>query len=316
MNDHMFHVPVSLIIITYNKLTRLALTLEALKRADYIEKTEIIIVDDGSDDGTKEYLDRWKEQNEYLNIKVIHIANSGRSVARNVGIMESMGSIVIFMDDDMLVSREFITGHCQAHAERDDLVVHGMIYSFPVLKIMADPATGELYSGGLAKENLKKEILTPDIIEDPVRLEEYIQKNARLSKFEKDIYELYHSTREEESRFRWIGTTGGNFSISRRRILKVEGFDLYMGKNWGCEDLELGFRIYLSGCRFVYCTKAVNYHISHYRADFMENHDQALAYFVNKHKERSICMLEEYFHEKQADLMEWKAAVDKAGGVL
>jgi glycosyltransferase involved in cell wall biosynthesis len=316
MRNDVFHVPVSLIIITYNKLSRLILTLESVKRADYIEETEIIIVDDGSNDGTEKYLDNFKEQNKDLNIKVIHIANSGRSVARNIGIIKSTGSLLIFMDDDLLVNKEFITSHCKLHEGREDLVVHGRIYSFPVLKFMADPATGELYTGEVAKPNLKKKVLTPHIVKDSLLLKEYISDNARLSKFENDIYDLYNSTGNEDSYIRWIGTTGGNISIQRKKILKIENFDLYMGKNWGCEDLELGFRAYLAGCQFVYSTEAANYHINHYREDFNEIHDISLNYFISKHRERSISMLKEYFNGNLKNLVEWKVAVDKVGGNL
>lgn len=310
------HVSVSLIIITYNKLSRLILTLESLEKADYIEETEIIIVDDGSDDGTKEYLDNFREQNQDLNIKVIHISNSGRSVARNIGIIKSTGSLLIFMDDDLLVSKEFITSHCRVHEGREDLIVHGRIYHFPVLKFMTDPATGELYTGGSAKQNLKKKVLTAHIVRDSLLLKEYISENARLSKFENDIYDLYNATGKKDSYIRWIGTTGGNISIQRRKILKLENFDPYMGRIWGCEDLELGFRAYLAGCQFVYSTEAANYHINHYREDFKEKHEISLNYFIAKHKNRSISMLKEYFNGRLKNLLEWKEAVDKAGGNL
>ena len=89
-----------------------------------------------------------------------------------------------------------------------------------------------------------------------------------------------------------------------------------MGKNWGCEDLELGFRAYLAGCKFVYSTEAANYHMNHYREDFKEIHDISLNYFIRKHREKSISMLKEYFNENLTNLIEWKAAVDKAGGTL
>ncbi len=312
MKRDVLYAPVSLIMITYNKLSRLILTLETLKTAEYIEETEVIIVNDGSDDGTKEYLENFREQNKNLNIKVIHIDNSGRSVARNAGIMGSTGKLLIFMDDDLLVSKEFITSHINAHKDKENLIVHGRIYSFPVLKFMANPSTGELYNGQMAKANLLTNVLTLDMVKDPKQLKKYMDENGRLSKFEKDIYELYQSTSDCDSYVRWIGTNGGNFSIKRKSLLKIENFDPYMGKSWGCEDLEVGFHAYQAGYEFSYSVEAANYHITHYREEFQEIHNSSIDYFIGKHRHRYIRILKEYFNEKLKDLVEWKAVLDSA----
>ena len=59
---------------------------------------EIILVDDGSDDGCPAILDFWKEKDS--RIKVIHKENGGLSDARNAGIKEATGEFITFVDSD------------------------------------------------------------------------------------------------------------------------------------------------------------------------------------------------------------------------
>lgn len=305
------NVKVSIVLITFNKASRLFLTLESLKRAEHINDTELIIVNDGSTDGTKELVESFKNENKNLNVKLIHINNSGRSIARNTGIIASTGDLIIFIDDDIIVSRKFIEHHKKAHDNQDNLINHGMINSFPLLKFMSNPITGELYNGGIAKNNILERVLTPEIVRHEELLDTYINDNARLSKFEKDIYELFNNTKSNDNYVRWISATGGNISIRRNVLFDLENFDPYMGKAWGCEDLELGYRAYKAGCKFNYCREAVNYHISHYRHDFSDIHNNSINYFINKHRSNSITLLNDYFNGNINSLIEWKKLIDE-----
>jgi hypothetical protein len=85
---------VTVVIPTYNRADLIELTLAALvsqtRPAD-----EIIVVDDGSTDGTDAVLARYAPQ-----IRNLRIANSGELVARNSGLREATGDLVGFCDSD------------------------------------------------------------------------------------------------------------------------------------------------------------------------------------------------------------------------
>ena len=59
---------------------------------------EIILVDDGSTDGSGAICDRFSEQNS--KVRIIHQKNSGHSAARNAGLQMALGKYVSFIDSD------------------------------------------------------------------------------------------------------------------------------------------------------------------------------------------------------------------------
>lgn len=67
---------------------------------------ELVIVDDGSTDGSGEKCDAWAERDD--RIVVIHQANAGQSAARNLGIGEARGEYLLFIDSDDYISPALI----------------------------------------------------------------------------------------------------------------------------------------------------------------------------------------------------------------
>ncbi len=88
---------VSIIIPVYNSVKYLQTCLESVLTQTY-QNLEIILVDDGSTDGSTKLVDDYKKSNS--KIKAIHQDNAGLSSARNSGLKIATGDYVTFIDSD------------------------------------------------------------------------------------------------------------------------------------------------------------------------------------------------------------------------
>ena len=89
----------SIIIVNWNRGAEVAHLLQYLKGLD-VPGVEIVVVDNGSTDGSAEWLGRMKS------IKFVGLpSNFGPAKARNIGVVESTGKYVLFLDSDAMISR-------------------------------------------------------------------------------------------------------------------------------------------------------------------------------------------------------------------
>lgn len=101
------HPLLSVIVPLYNAGTFFKPFMESLL-AQTFQQFEIIIVDDGSTDGSGEFADRYASRVEH--IRVIHQENGGVSRARNAGLQQARGQYVTFPDaDDILEPQMYQT---------------------------------------------------------------------------------------------------------------------------------------------------------------------------------------------------------------
>lgn len=87
----------SIIIPAYNAEAYLPQCLDSILAQEH-QDYEVIVVDDGSTDGTAALLER------YPDVKVIHQENRGMSTARNRGLDEARGEYILFVDSDDLLT--------------------------------------------------------------------------------------------------------------------------------------------------------------------------------------------------------------------
>ena len=87
---------VSVIIPAYNAEKWINETIESVLSQDY-ESLEVIVVDDGSTDGTGLIVGRFEQR-----VRYIHKLNGGQGSARNAGIKKSKGKYIAFVDSDDL----------------------------------------------------------------------------------------------------------------------------------------------------------------------------------------------------------------------
>lgn len=91
----------SIIVPTYNVKLYVEECVDSLLNQKYVD-CEIIIVDDGSTDGSSEVCDKLKLKDS--RIIVVHQKNGGLSAARNTGLKHAKGEYIGFIDSDDIVS--------------------------------------------------------------------------------------------------------------------------------------------------------------------------------------------------------------------
>ena len=118
-------IRISVVIPTYQRCASVRRTLEALARQTMApSEYEVIVPIDGSDDGTKEMIERF--QAPYRLSATWH-PNQGRAAARNVGIRMAQGHLIVFLDDDMEPVPGFLLAHVDAHPSGSRRAVIGPV---------------------------------------------------------------------------------------------------------------------------------------------------------------------------------------------
>lgn len=116
---------VSIIIPVYNVKEFLKECVESVVQQSY-KKLEIILVDDGSTDGSEKLCDNLAKEDD--RIKVIHQRNQGLSAARNSGISIMKGTYVYFLDSDDCIANDAIEVLYKALQRGDtDMAISGII---------------------------------------------------------------------------------------------------------------------------------------------------------------------------------------------
>jgi glycosyltransferase involved in cell wall biosynthesis len=127
---------VSVVIPTYNRSARLERVLTALSTQTYDPaRFEVVVVSDGSSDGTDEYLARARTP---FDLVVVSQSNAGPAAARNRGVQLARAPLVLFVDDDVIATAELIDEHVATHARQPaDTVVIGPMLTPPDFQLSA-----------------------------------------------------------------------------------------------------------------------------------------------------------------------------------
>lgn len=113
---------VSIIMPAYNAENSIKASINSVLNQSYTN-IELIIVNDGSSDDTKKIVNEMQLLDS--RIRLINIDNNGVSNARNVGINESKGEYIAFIDSDDTVQSDFIEQMISHYADNVDLVCCG-----------------------------------------------------------------------------------------------------------------------------------------------------------------------------------------------
>ncbi|MGZ4304525.1 MAG: glycosyltransferase [Solirubrobacteraceae bacterium] len=171
----------SVVMATYNRRALLPTVLDPLL-ADPAT-LEVVVVVDGCDDGSIEYLEKMAQHEGHL--RPIFIENSGGVRAQQVGLEAAVGDVVLILDDDVIAAPGLVTGHARHHEERPGLlVVVGYMPISPPQRRLAGSFVAELY---------------------------------------RDVYERRCLAWEADSRNILRSLWGGNVSVPRRALLTAGG---------------------------------------------------------------------------------------------
>ncbi len=106
----------SVVIPTYNRKPILEKCLKALENQqfadDKVQNYEIILVDDGSSDDTLDWLTQ--EKNNLPHVHLYLQSHQGPAAARNLGVSQAKGDIIVFIDSDLVVTPQFLQAHADA----------------------------------------------------------------------------------------------------------------------------------------------------------------------------------------------------------
>jgi hypothetical protein len=102
----------TVVVPTAGDLVRLRPVLAALERQTLPRSAyEILVVDDGSTDGTEDWCAGWRDSGR----RYVRQHRSGTPLARDLGVLMASSPLVLFLDDDELADPELLDEHVTAH---------------------------------------------------------------------------------------------------------------------------------------------------------------------------------------------------------
>ena len=219
------HVPISIIVTTYNRPDALEAVLRGLTRQSD-ENFEVVVADDGSAPETAAMLKSWQSG---LRQPLTHVWQEHRgfraSEIRNRAILASSGAYCIFLDGDCIPRSDFVLEHRQL-AEVGWFVVGNRV-------LMSKHLTDRVLS-----QNLEPELWS---LADACR--------ARFNGDINRIAPLLQASLGPVRKMRpqhWWGARSCNLAVWRADLDRVDGFDnSYVG--WGLEDSDLLVRLLRAG---------------------------------------------------------------------
>lgn len=216
-------IKASVVICTYNRVDHLLLAIDSLTRQSMSsDDFEIIVVDNASSDSTPQAVE--KLLFTVPNVRYVREEALGLSHARNRGIRESRGEVVVFLDDDAVAEPDCIAAHLRAFArEPSPVATAGRIHlAWPDERPSWVPVSQESSYSGL------------DLGDSP-----------QVLTFPQYPY-------------------GANMAVNKKILSDLGGFSVKLGRSGtnliSGEEKDLFLRISRLGMRVVYVPDAVAHH--------------------------------------------------------
>ncbi len=215
----------SIIISTYNNAQSLVRTLASVAEQEADKSMwECVVVNNASTDNTEALFQEFASQHQELNLRLVNEPKQGLSYARNCGIAESKGDILVFIDDDETVNREFVSAYI------DIFDNHGAFVGAGAVVPRYDSARPKWMS-----------YYTEKMIANPINLgNEVVTITSKIT------------------------PAGGNMAFNREIFNLYGGFNTALGRKGeallGGEENDMFDRVRSLGERVFYAPNAVVYH--------------------------------------------------------
>ena len=209
---------ISVIIPTFNRREVLARTLPTVFHQDFpADEYEVIVVVDGSTDGSIEFLRTLKPS---CGFQVIEQKNSGQTVALNTGVKAATGRLYLFLEG-LLAAKP--SAGCSKHAAAHSGSEPALVF-------------GRTMVSSQSPWSLETECMR-------IGSDAYYQRLQRVGTpvWPQDA---------------WVGP---NCSLPRMTYLQCGGYDERLPRRF--EDVELGLRLWKSGCPFRFRPQALAHHL-------------------------------------------------------
>lgn len=238
----------SIVIPSYNNADKTRLCLKYLFLQEEITdcNIEVIVVDDCSDVILEEKIsDMMRPHGAFSSVRIIrNKKNMGLAASRNVGAAASKGEIILFLDNDIVLDKDNLLHHIQVHRQNVNAVCISRIFD----------VNRENFNQTIQELNSWKTLDS-----------EYMERNLETK------MDPLFSMREEilnertlEDRIIWPFGAFFCTSLTRESFSRAGGFDENY-KGWGPEDVDFSYRLFMNDAHFIYCDKAVCYHLDNGR---------------------------------------------------
>jgi glycosyltransferase involved in cell wall biosynthesis len=235
----------SLIISFYNNVDYLKFVLAGLNRQSF-KDFEIIIADDGSNEEAVKNIEIISSK---ISLPLIHLWQEDRGFRKNKilnrAIISSSADYLIFIDGDCIPHTEFIKEHFENRRSKICLTGRRVNLSKKITDFLTEEKIKE---GWLEKNNLK-------LIYDGISGESFDVEKGFY--FRQKVLRNYFNRKKR-------GLLGCNFSLFKKDMLEINGFDeRYEAPSIG-EDSDVQFRLELNGIEIKSLNNiAVQYHLFH-----------------------------------------------------
>ncbi|NLW47916.1 MAG: glycosyltransferase family 2 protein [Firmicutes bacterium] len=231
----------SFVIPAYNYKEYLVNCLESLNHQIGFgaEDYEVVVVDDGSNDGTRDIIEKMDFSFPLNYIYIERTEKSCRNVARNTGWRNAGGEIIIFLDADMILQKDFLRNLEMCYEMSHEIFVVGLRFMLHESVSHDQIKDGSVFSrlGSTQK---------PDI------------------KYLEERHFLFHKISYNTASFHnpWIYFYSCNVSVPKKYLLLTGGFNEKL-HGWGFDDQELGYRLFNAGLRMIINQKLEGLHQFH-----------------------------------------------------